>query len=242
MIAVPHSIAIFKERRPKLTPGRGEVMPGSDVYNIVVVGAMNPRIHHPSWYELVGILTPEQAKEALASSATFGLPGIVQLSAPSLGLTINCTERQWTVKTENKGNIGLLQSITFRVFDELLKYTPVSAYGFNVLYQRETRCPHVGKFLAGLITESRLGLPADEADVTLRRSLGDHKGQVIIQKSPHGKGSVSLSFNHEYSTNDSLNQFFIMRERVPAQFGAALTDADEQTARILGEINTTAGA
>src|SRR5205814_909544 len=132
-------------------PGRGKPMPGSDVYNIVVVGAMNPRIHHPSWYELVGLLTPEQAKEALASSATFGLPGFAQLAAPSLGLTISCNEKQWTVQTENREKISLLQSITFRVFDELLKHTPVSAYGFNIIYSRETRCPSVGKYLADLI-------------------------------------------------------------------------------------------
>ena len=216
-------------------------MPGSDVYNIVVAGAMNPRIHHPSWYELVGLLTPEQAKEALASSATFGLPGIAQLSVPSLGLTINCNPQQWTILTEDRGKTGLLQSITYKVFDELLKHTPVSAYGFNIIYQRETRCPNVGKFLADLIAGSRLGLPADEAEVTLRRSLGDHKGQVIIQKSPHGKGTISLSFNHEYSTASSQGQFFMMGERVPAQFEAAMADVDEQTARIVGEINTTAG-
>lgn len=217
-------------------------MPGSDVYNIVVVGAMNPRIHHPSWYELVGLLTPEQAKEALANSATFGLPGIAQLSAPSLGLTISCNEQKWTVQTDSRETTILLQSIAFRVFDELLKHTPVSAYGFNIIYRRETRCPSVGRFLADLIAGSRLGLPADEADITLRRSLDDYKGQVIIQRSPHGEGTVSLSFNHEYSMIGSQEGFFVMGERVPAQFEAALTDAEEQTARIVGEINTTAGA
>ena len=217
-------------------------MPGSDVYNIVVVGAMNPRIHHPSWYELVNLLSPEQAKEALASSATFGLPGIAQLSAPSLGLTISCNEQKWTVQTENRERTSLLQGITFRVFDELLKHTPVSAYGFNIIYRRETRCPSVGRFLADLIAGTQLGLTADEADITLRRSLDNYKGQVIIQRTPHDGGTISLSFNHEYSMLGYQDGFFTLGDRIPAQFEAALTDAEQQTARIVGEINTAAGA
>jgi len=239
---MPLSITLYKGAPPRTHAGLGEPMPGSDVYNIVVVGAMNPRIHHPSWYEIVGLLTPEQAQEALTSPATFGLPRLTQLSVPSLRLTISCNEQQWTAQSEDRESIGLLQSITFRVFDELLKHTPVTAYGFNIFYQRETRCPSVGKFLADLIAESQLGFPADEADITLRRALGDYKCQVIIQKSPHDKGTVSLSFNQEYSMIGPPNQFFMMRERVPAQFDAALTDAEEQTARIVGEINTTAEA
>ncbi len=213
-------------------------MPGPDVYNIVVVGAMNPRIHHPSWYELVGLLTPKEAKEALTSSATFGLPGFTQLSATSLGLTISCYEQRWIVQTEDREKIGLLQDFTFKVFDELLKHTPVSAYGFNFIYQRETRCATVGRFLANLISKTNLTLPADEADFTLRYSFSDHKGQLTIQKSPIGNASVSLSFNHEYFMNESKNTFFLMRETVPNQFEAALKNADEQTARIVEEINT----
>ena len=35
-----------------------------DFYNVVVIGAMNPRLHTPGWYRLVGLIDDVEMKEA----------------------------------------------------------------------------------------------------------------------------------------------------------------------------------
>src|ERR1700723_932205 len=48
-----------------------------DQYSIVVVGNMNPAIHHPGWYKAIGAMSDEEVELALAP-----LPGP---SAPTSG-------------------------------------------------------------------------------------------------------------------------------------------------------------
>jgi hypothetical protein len=37
----------------------------SDMYSVVILGSMNPRIHHPKWYQLAGIFTEADVESAI---------------------------------------------------------------------------------------------------------------------------------------------------------------------------------
>jgi hypothetical protein len=215
-------------------------MPDHDLITIVVLGAMNPRIHHPYWYHLVGIITKEQADEALSSPGTFGISGTAQVQIPSLSLTIVCHEQSWEIRTDKSENLELLKKTTWKVFDELLMHTPVVALRTNFSFTRSTRCPDVSQFLADRAVSMGIGLAggsASDALVILRRTFGDHKTIVAVQGSPAGKESVNVSSDYEYPVDAKGVGFFSLREKVAEKIERALMDAEEQTALVLRAIN-----
>jgi hypothetical protein len=215
-------------------------MPDHDLSTIVVLGAMNPRIHHPYWYHHVGIITKEQAEEALSSPGTFGISGIAQVQIPSLSLTIVCHEQKWEIRTDKSENLEPLKKITWKVFDELLMHTPVVALATNFIFTRSTRCPDVSKFLADRALSMGIGLAGDaasDASVTLRRTFADHKAMVVVQGSPAGKESVIVLSNYEYPVGAERVGFFSLREKGDEKIAQTLKDAEEQTALVLRAIN-----
>ncbi len=215
-------------------------MPGQDIYNIVVLGAMNPRIHHPSWYQLVNLITKEEAEAALSSPLTFGIPGLAQIQIPSLPLTISCQEQRWEIYTDKKVNLERMQNITWKVFDDLLSHTPVNVLGLNFNHSRSTLCPDVPKLLAHQTVTMGIGLSSDsasEAAITLRRTFGDHRSVVVVQPSLAGRESVSVSCNYEYPVGAAGGGFFSLKDKMTERIGQSLKGAEEQTDLIVRAIN-----
>lgn len=97
-------------------------------YSIVVVGAMNPAIHHPTWYEAVGLLNSEEAKQATSSGETVTVPHLSQYQIDKF--QIQCTLDKWHIITKNVEEIERIVEIASGTF-ERLNETPVSSYGLN---------------------------------------------------------------------------------------------------------------
>ena len=211
-----------------------------DFYNIVVAGAMNPRIHHPSWYQLVKIITKEEAEEALASSGTFGIQGMTQLNIPSSHLTIICNEQRWEVQTDSRANLERIQNISWEVFDKYLVHTPVNVFGLNFNFQRSTNCTDVPVFLANQVVAMGVGLDGDavsDADITLRSKFDDHTSQVSVQKSPTSKQDISVSCHYEYPVGTTGGGFFSLKEKIAERIGSALKDAEAKRDLVVQAIN-----
>ncbi|MCA9646778.1 MAG: hypothetical protein H6718_18235 [Polyangiaceae bacterium] len=97
-------------------------------FSVVVVGNMNPAIHHPMWY--IGEV-PEFAAEAEAS-----LSGNSILTAPNFAkfatqnITVECQMNRWLIAASSSEKFELALHVAQETFRRLYE-TPVTAFGFN---------------------------------------------------------------------------------------------------------------
>ena len=128
----------------------------NDLFSIVVVGAMNPSIHHPAWYRPMDILTEEESKRSEESGMILAVTQ--QISQFSSGaFTVVCEPHRWQVQTRHETQLQRLREIADKTF-EILYHTQVSAFGFNFTYHRKTSLSEVNTTLAMLIESLPIGL------------------------------------------------------------------------------------
>ena len=98
------------------------------LFSVVVSGHMNPAIHHPAWYEQIGILTQAEALESLKGENFVCLPQVAQFA--SRGITVTCIPTRWDARTTKADQRERILDIAKRTYTAL-DHTPVSAFGFN---------------------------------------------------------------------------------------------------------------
>ncbi len=174
-----------------------------DSYSIVVVGAMNPAIHHHSWYLLTEILTPEEAETASKGGALLCTAQVAQFAFGPL--TITCEPNRWQIITEDQGALSRAVEIAEKTF-RVLNHTPVSAFGFNFMHHRQTRLPKVSKTLGRLIRDLPIGLMSDPSEIDAAKLNYQHAtggGRVVavkIEPSVLGDDWLFVAINVEYPT------------------------------------------
>lgn len=213
-----------------------------DVYNIVVLGAMNPRIHHPMWYRLVGLITPEEADAAISLPGLLTTPHFSQFESNSFILV--CQDDRWEIRTSDPGQLKRLHEIFVKVFDDILPHTPVSVVGFNFMFSRATRSNDVGSLLAKCILATPLGLNDSEVtggEVVLRRVDNDRTALVSVKAVPEEPGALFVANNYEYRIKASeAFQNFKLADVLSGRYEIDRLDAAEQTASILEAVNNVA--
>lgn len=208
-------------------------------FSVVVIGHMNPMIHHPFWYRHFDLLTEEEADEAVQSPNTYAVPPVSQIQIEALQIV--CQQDRWEVRTSVATNLDRIRWITERVFDHLLPHTPVSRYGFNFNHVRGTNSRDVGRFLASHLTGSSLGLgPADatSAEITLRRSFEDRVAMIVVKPSTGDRVAVANNFDYSLeglATTDFAP--FHLADRFQASFGRDRMEAEQQVEAIVQAIN-----
>lgn len=205
------------------------------LFSIVVVGAMNPRIHHPFWYRYVDLLSKEEAEEATENPETFCVPLLAQLQTQSLKIV--CQEDRWEVQAAKPDLLQRLQDMTAKVFDDLLYHTPVKRFGFNFDYQRQTKHDNVPGFLADCLGKTPMGLNrenATAAELVYRRSYEDRLVSVAVRPLPD-KQRVLVANNYEYPLRGE--GFFKMGDRFSQRYYTDRADAEEQTRLIVESID-----
>ncbi len=208
-----------------------------DLYFIVILGGMNPRIHHPYWYRSVGLLDTEETEQALKTPNTLITPPLAQIHTPNL--TIVCQEDRWEIRTTELGQIQKLQEITSKLFDEILPHTPVLAAGFNFHLRRATESQDVGRILAATLYKAPLDLKPDHAtggEAVLRRTHDDHTASVNVQMAPNDKRYVYCLYNFEYRF-EGTSGHFSLGDVVTRRFAVDRGEAEEQTNLIVAAIN-----
>ncbi len=207
-----------------------------DTYAIVVLGGMNPRIHHPSWYRFVGLFDKEEADLATTSPLTLIISPLAQIKTPTL--TIRCQDMRWEISTSEQDQVQRIQGITSRLFDDILPHTPVSAAGFNFNYRRATKAPDVAGYLASVLINAPLGLRVDNAvsgELILRRSFDDHTSLVSVQPASDDRRTVLSSYNFEYQFKHEGS--FKLGDVIAQRYGIDRRESEEQTDLIVEAIN-----
>ena len=210
----------------------------SQLFNIVVLGDMNPRIHTPAWYRLIDLIDDEEMEESVRATTTMSIPPAAQVQLTRI--LIQCLQHRWEIRTRDANKLQRMKSITAKVFDELLKHTPVSAMGFNFDFQRPTGIA-VGPFLAECLAKLPLDLSGENllsGEMSIRRSQEDHTIQVKLRAaSDHGKERVLVvENNYEYRFENKYHDFFNLADMIEARFDSDMGDAESRTDRILESI------
>jgi hypothetical protein len=163
----------------------------NEAYFIVVAGNMNPAIHHPAWYKVIGALsdeelaafglvggqaqgpvdmpTPkrEQRSNLITDTMTMCTPAFAQFTAGKLRIT--CIEQSWTIATYELSLLPRIRDVASSVF-EALAHTPVSAYGLNFNFHRKAGYGNVGARLAQIVDATSLDF--------LKREQGERSAKI----------------------------------------------------------------
>jgi hypothetical protein len=209
----------------------------TSLYNIVVLGTMNPRLHHPLWYRMQGCITEEEEKAA--ADITIVKP-LAQFSAGRM--TIICTDDRWEIRTHNEKLRERLLDIASIVFTKLYE-TQIVAIGFNTLADLIAGVPSVPRVLGRLGGELSLGFePADnlacEFGFRKRESLKMTVAAVLASSIHDTMVHVRYNSHHDmkptsgyYDLAPILQEHFGPHKEGAAKFQQAVLDRLAEVSR-----------
>jgi len=195
-------------------------------YSITVAGNMNPAIHHPAWYKIIGALSDVEIAASGAVGDVKPVPeptepsDIVQgglfVPSPTSGpvltpaftaftagkLRIVCVQQNWTISTYERETFTRACEVACNVF-AALPQTPVSAYGFNFNFHRKVGTANVASRLAQLADAVAFDFLLDrqgDRSATLHYSLNEGPRTLNISLEPSVRGSqivfVGINAHH----------------------------------------------
>ncbi len=206
--------------------------------SIVVVGALNPRIHHPSWYRYNKLISQKEERSALQSEQSVCTPVFSQFAVPDLAVV--CDQSRWEIRTEDDGEetIARLPAIAAGVFG-LLAQTPVGAFGFNIQAHLPTNLGNVQEHLAQLVLGLGIGIESagvSAAELKLKRALQDRVNNIQVQPSVRGKHLVFVAINSHREIDAEAGELFdlgrLIQEHFASDCAAALKEAEQIAARL----------
>ncbi len=211
----------------------------SDLFGVVVIGAMNPRIHHPAWYQLVKLISGQEAEHATQTQPVVCTPAYSQFGLGEID--IKCLPDRWDITTRSSANIDRIREIAQRLFDDVLLHTPVNIVALNFEYVRQVSGANATEIIARKlnVAAGELGLGNAEAgDLFLKRALVTNESvqgiATVIVRTADSSDMFGLSCNYQYTIrlSDGLFRFdaflpeYAQRDRVDAEQSLArLTSA-----------------
>ena len=201
---------------------------------------MNPAIHHPRWYLATKLLTESEVHAAEASvpaNVQTGEVGPAALVCSSVvsqftvgTLRIACLQGNWSITTVERSSFDRAD-ISGAVF-EALPHTPISAYGLNFAFHRETRLPVVGDYLARLMESLPLGLVCRSgrrrSSVSFRYHTKDESNETVAVIEPSVRGAHKLFVGVNITHQIKARGLFDLRPMLNQSF-----ESDTQEAEVL---------
>jgi hypothetical protein len=188
----------------------------SDLFGVVVLGNMNPRIHHPKWYQIVDLLSEEEAELAIRSQQVICTPAFAQFSIADLN--IKCLQDRWEIQTTSVEKSRQIREFTARIFDEILPHTPVSTVALNFDHTRSVQRGSATQFVAAMLRDSagKIGITGIVGgEFALGRHLESPKRfagkSTVLIRAADDDESITVNCNYTYvvqSSGDSSHFFF----------------------------------
>lgn len=129
-----------------------------ELFSVVVLGSMNPAIHHPFWYKFIGVLTEPETKLASADPTLQVTPVYSQFSVGPI--TMTCLQQRWAAQTGDEAQFPRVVEIAKKAMDTL-EHTPVTAIGINLDFCRPSGVRDLGALLATRVRSLELGFEGD---------------------------------------------------------------------------------
>lgn len=199
-------------------------MPVPENYSIVIIGSMNPMLHHPSFYRRVGIITAAEETASLEGNLTCTRQ-VTQLDIK--GVRVMCLPDRYQVATPDAARSDQVVDVASRAMDAL-PHTPVAVFGINIDRVRHTALPSVPARFAELARTLPLGFRggADASSAfkyVSNAEVQDARRRVTVvlnpvDDDPHAL-QVKCNFNYEmHPTTDMFDLGAMIRERFPLDF------------------------
>jgi hypothetical protein len=168
----------------------------TEVASIVVVGAMNPPLHHPLWYRQENLISEAELAAALADPNSIASPPISNFETGSISVT--CQLERWEVRCRQSNNLPRILETACRVF-ALLPHTPVKAFGFNFVFEHRTAHGNVDSRLAGLLASLPVVIErGTSAALVWRHDKADQQISSTLSASRTDAAVVVLANNYNY--------------------------------------------
>lgn len=170
----------------------------AELHSIVVIGAMNPRLHHPLWYQGLGLISDEETQAALSSPSLVVTSGFAQMGVPSF--TIACQETRWEIRTADPSQRARMLEIADKVFKRLNE-TPVTLFGLNTKRNVRTDFSDVRERLVSLVASLGLGFESGgtrHCGLTFSNRYEHGSVNVEVSPSPLADDMIFVAYNTEY--------------------------------------------
>jgi len=178
-------------------------MPAPENYSVVILGAMNPQLHHPSFYRHVDIIDDEEEARAVASVDLVCSRQVAQLNVK--GARIICMPDRYQVASPSAELASEVMDIAASAMDAL-PHTPTSTFGFNFDRVRTTGLTNVGARFSELASALPLGQPREASAMASFKYVTVSELQEATQRltlilepvadDPHAV-HVKCNFNYE---------------------------------------------
>lgn len=174
------------------------------LFSIVVIGNMNPSIHHPTWYQLTNIISKKEETFAIENKDLVCTPQFSKLI--TYNYRIHCVTDRWEILTEDEKKSDLILKVAADTFKHLSE-TPIIAYGFNFNFQRETKCKNIGEIASKLMINLNIGFPDSLGTSTFSYSWieSQRRTSVTIKPTKNLNNVISVSINMHYDIKDMLS-------------------------------------
>lgn len=207
-------------------------------YSVVLLGTMNPAIHHPSWYRLTGLCDANAMKLAEEDEQIALTRDFARFRTPDF--EIACLRDTWTITSRQEDALSRIIEIALGTFDGKLPETPITAFGFNFKYQAKVQIPDVKGYLSeclGRIPIGLKGLGVTSAAFTSKKETDDRVLNIRIEPSINFPDAVfvALNFHHQLAVPEEPRHFKLEPLVVP-QFDRACAEAQSLLDRITGAL------
>ncbi len=167
-----------------------------NLWQIVLAGTIDPRQHHPLWYQLIGAITPEEAKDAQTKSPSMSGPNLSLFDVGAFAVI--STPDQWAIQTVTEANRSRMIDVAARVLIKLNEIT-VRAFGIN----RQAAIPVQNLTAQGLLTSAvsltHWPLPSGQpVGAAIVYSTHSDLYDTHIQISPADNSLLAMTFNRSY--------------------------------------------
>jgi hypothetical protein len=210
--------------------------PTEQLYSIVVLGEMNPRLHHPFWYKAIKLVT-EAELEAAMRSQTVCTPQFARFQIPEL--TIGCYLDRWEVSCANPAERPRMLQIASEVFVRLHE-TPVSLFAFNNDFTYPTNVSDVATALVRRAESAGFKpiVRSAHAGATFTIMSGDERVGWNVRIEPRRMNElfVGANVNHKPVTDSSPH--FNLRPQLEEHFDKDHELAKTHAIDILKSINS----
>lgn len=172
--------------------------------SVVIVGSMNPAIHHPAWYHSVSIITQPEFDASLRKQVLVNQQ-IAQFAID--GFSVLCLPDRWQISCDATDTSRIIE-VAKATFDKLY-HTPVSAYGVNHDFHVETTV-QIRPTLAAVIRKTGLPFPSNEVATATITYTAEGSGctfKTTIAPSPRGPNFLHIQNNAHFTIQATSQNF-----------------------------------
>jgi hypothetical protein len=205
----------------RLMPDAGAIAAAPrELYFVIVSGAMNPAIHNPQWYRVIGAIDEAelQASLKIPSNSTTSFSSQVQFGSPPLSVT--CQPEQWWIQSSDAGSWSRMLEIASLVFARL-RETPLVSFGLQTQRHLDTGASNIKSVLGASLVALNLGLPTGKStgsNIALSVVDQDYEVTTSIQPSYLSERSVFVLYQRQYEVPKAPSGYVDLGVLLKARF------------------------